>query len=208
MFKDRNFDIHRFIHAVGHHRGGPGGGRGFGRGGRGGFMGDDGMPGARKLGSGDLQLLLLALLAERPAHGYELIRILEQRSGGFYAPSPGMVYPALTFLDEIGHASVTLDGTRKLYALTETGRAELATHRARADAMLDMLSRIGTRMDGVRDAYAGLDDRDPDAADAMHDARHALKAALVRARGAGPDEARRIAAILTRATDEILKGRP
>ena len=66
-------------------------------------MGGDGMPGGRKLGSADLQLLLLALLAERPAHGYELIRTLEQRSGGFYAPSPGMVYPALTFLDEIGH---------------------------------------------------------------------------------------------------------
>ncbi len=170
-------------------------------------MGGDGMPGARKLGSADLQLLLLALLAERPAHGYELIRTLEQRSGGFYAPSPGMIYPALTFLDEIGHASVSLDGTRKLYTLTEAGRAELAANRARADAMLDMLSRIGTRMDGVRDAYAGLGDRDPDAADALHGARHALKAALMRTRDAGPDEARRIAAILARATDEILKGR-
>ncbi len=207
MFNDTYLPLHRLIHAIGHHARGPGGGRGFGRG-RGGFMGGDGMPGARKLSSADLQLLLLALLAERPAHGYELIRTLEQRSGGFYAPSPGMIYPALTFLDEIGHASVSLDGTRKLYTLTEAGRAELAANRAHADAMLDMLSRIGTRMDGVRDAYAGLGDRDPAAADALHGARHALKAALMRTRDAGPDEARRIAAILARATDEILKGRP
>ena len=141
-------------------------------------MGGDGMPGARKFGSADLQLLLLALLAERPAHGYELIRSLEERSGGFYAPSPGMIYPALTFLEEIGHAAMSLEGTRKLYTLTEAGRTELAANRVRADAMLDMLSRIGTRMDGVRDAFAGLSDRDPDAADALHDARHALKAVL------------------------------
>jgi DNA-binding PadR family transcriptional regulator len=169
-------------------------------------MGGDGMPGGRKLGSADLQLVLLALLAERPAHGYELIRLLEERSAGFYAPSPGMIYPALTYLDEIGHASVTPEGHRKLYTLTDAGRAELESSRARADAMLDMLSRIGSRMENVREAYAGLSDLDPQAADTLHRARHALKSALLRARGAGPDEARRIAAVLDRATAEILKG--
>ncbi|MCO8648820.1 PadR family transcriptional regulator, partial [Burkholderia multivorans] len=86
-------------HTIGRHRrghdpfgGGPFGGPG-GRGGRGGFgdFGDDGMPRGRQFTSDDLQLLLLALLAEQPSHGYELIKALDTRSSGFYSPSPGMV---------------------------------------------------------------------------------------------------------------------
>src|SRR5262249_45140783 len=113
----------------------------FGRHGRGfgafsGFMGGGGFgpggrafwSGGRKLASGDLQLVLLALLAERPSHGYELIKALEERSGGFYTPSPGMVYPALTWLEEVGYASVTAEGAKKLYSITETGRAYLKDH--------------------------------------------------------------------------------
>src|ERR1700723_824874 len=82
-------------------RGGGPGGRGFGMG--------------RKLPSADLQLLILQLLAEKPRHGYEIIKALEERSKGFYVPSPGMVYPALTYLEEIGHATVEADGARKLH---------------------------------------------------------------------------------------------
>ncbi|MCQ8278093.1 PadR family transcriptional regulator [Acetobacteraceae bacterium KSS8] len=208
-----NFPFAHPFHAgrgPGHGRhGGPGGGPGGGRhGGRGFWGGGDGMPGGRRFTSADLQLLLLALLEERPAHGYELIRSLEERSGGFYAPSPGMVYPALTFLDEIGHAAVSQDGNRKLYTLTEEGRAHLNGKRADATAMLDMLLRIAARMEGVREAYAGLGDIDPDASDALFRARHGLKAALARARGASPDELRRIAGILERAAAEIAAGRP
>ncbi len=69
----------------------------------------------RKLASVDLQLLILGLLAEKPRHGYEIIKALDERSKGFYIPSPGMVYPALTYLEEIGHATVEADGSRKLY---------------------------------------------------------------------------------------------
>ena len=69
----------------------------------------------RKLSSNDLQLLLLALLAEKPAHGYELIRALEERSGGAYAPSPGMIYPALTYLEELGHAEADGLATNATY---------------------------------------------------------------------------------------------
>src|SRR5580692_8943972 len=124
-------------HHAGRHRGHPGGffgfgpqfGEGFGPGGggRGGFG-----PG-RKLGSADLQLLLLALLAEKPSHGYELIKAVEERSHGYYTPSPGMVYPALTFLEEIGHASVEQEGTRKLYRATDAGLKHLADNRATVD---------------------------------------------------------------------------
>jgi DNA-binding PadR family transcriptional regulator len=164
------------------------------------------MPGGRKLASAELQLVLLALLAERPAHGYELMRMLEERSGGFYAPSPGMIYPALTYLEEIGHADFTQDGNRKLYALTEAGRQHLAENQAGADAILVMLSRIGSRMEQVREAFSGLNDVDPQAADELHQARHELKHALMRKRGCSPDEARRIARILKQAAGEIETG--
>lgn len=210
MFKD-TFDPHHLRHllwAIGHHRGRHGGGRGFGGGGGrgGGFMGGDGVPGGRKLGSAELQLVLLALLAERPAHGYELIRLLEARSGGFYAPSPGMIYPALTYLEEIGHAEVAQEGNRKLYSLTEAGRAHLDANREQADRILDALARIGGRMEQVREAFAGVGDADPQASDTLHQARHAIRHALMRARGCSGAEAVRIAGILDRATAEILKG--
>ena len=126
------------LQAIGRHRGRGGLGHGHGAFGRG-FMGGDGVPGGRKLGAAELQLVLLALLAERPAHGYELIRMLEERSGGFYAPSPGMIYPALTYLEEIGHAAVTPEGNRKLYALTEAGRAHLDANREQAELILNFM---------------------------------------------------------------------
>jgi DNA-binding PadR family transcriptional regulator len=162
-------------------------------------------PGARRLGAADLQLVILALLAERPAHGYELIKTLEERSGGFYSPSPGMIYPALTYLDEIGHAQVEQEGTRKLYSITPAGQSHLAANQTAAEAILDALSRIGGRMDQVREAFAGLDDLDGEASDELLRARHALKHALYRKRGCDPAEARRIAQILDRATTEILR---
>ncbi len=202
--------LHNVLDAIGHHhrsggRHGRGGfGHGFKGGFKGGFMGGDGLPGGRKLSATDLQLLLLALLAERPAHGYELIRTLEERSSGFYAPSPGMIYPALTYLEEIGHASVTQEGNRKLYTLTDAGRAHLNANSEEAAQIMEALTRIGGRMAQVREAFAGLDAADPAAADELSNARHALKHALMRKRDCSPDEARRIARILDQATAEIL----
>src|SRR5271156_1031737 len=122
---------HRLHHFFGRHHGG----RGFGHFGRG-FM-DGGEPGGRafgmgrKLASTDLQLLILGLLAEKPRHGYEIIKALDERSKGFYIPSPGMVYPALTYLEELGHATIETEGSRKLYHITELGREHLEEHRAR-----------------------------------------------------------------------------
>lgn len=201
---------YHLLHAIGRRGGRHGFGHGFAGGGGGfgrGFMGGDGFPSGRKLGSAELQLVLLALLAEKPAHGYELIRMLEERSGGFYTPSPGMIYPALTYLDEIGHAAASQDGNRKLYAITEAGRAYLAGNQAQAESILTALARIGGRMAEVREAFAGFTDADPQAADDLNHARVALKQSLMRKRGCAPDEARRIAAILARATAEIM-GKP
>lgn len=157
----------------------------------------------RKLRAAELQLVLLALLEVEPAHGYELIRQLEQRSGGFYSPSPGMVYPALTYLDDVGEAQVSSEGQRKLYTLTEAGRQRLARHREEVQAILDVLERIGSRMGEVREAFAGDEGRAAGDAEDLHAIRHALRQALVRKRGCPPEEARRIAGILRRAIEEI-----
>ncbi|NIE78815.1 PadR family transcriptional regulator [Asaia sp. As-1742] len=205
------FFRHHLRHALNRHDGfGHGSDHRFGGGMGGGFGGRFGrrrggdIPGGRKLSAEELQLVILALLAESPAHGYEIIRRLEARTNGFYKPSPGMVYPAMTYLEEIGQAEVTQEGTRKLYTLTDQGQAHLTENRAEADRILEILTRIGSRMSEVREAFAGLHDVDPEAADGLHKARHHLKAALYKHRGCSPVEARRIAAILMRAAAEIM----
>lgn len=167
-------------------------------------MGGGGLPGARRLSSADLQLVVLAFLENQQAHGYELIRAIEEQSNGFYIPSPGVIYPALTYLEEIGQAAVEQDGNRKMYRITDEGRQYLEANRARAEATVEALSRIGSRMEQVREAFAGLDSVDPAAADDLHRAGHALKHALMRARNCTPGEARRITVILERTVSEIL----
>ena len=203
MHRNREDDGFRFgFFAVGRH----GGRQRFGRGGHG-FFGRGGggdFPGSRRLSSQDLQLVILVLLGEQPAHGYELIKTIEERSDGFYSPSPGVIYPALTFLEEIGHASVTQDAARKLYSITEQGNAHLVENRATADAILEALSRIGRRMDEVREAFAGVSDLDGETSDELHRARRALKGALRQKHGCDTAEARRIAKILDRAAADIL----
>ena len=136
--------------------GGGGHGRGgfFGRRGRG---DSDGFRMGRRLGSGDLQLLILLLLQENPRHGYELIKELEQRTSGYYSPSPGVIYPALTYLDEIGFASVEADGNKKQYRISETGAAFLAENRSSADAMLGELVEIGRRFARARQTMSEED---------------------------------------------------
>ncbi len=89
---------------------------------------------------GDLQLIILSLLAEKPSYGYELIKAIEDRMGGGYAPSPGVIYPTLTLLEERGFAQVEpSEGTRKTYSITEAGHAEL---RAQADRLADLMDRF------------------------------------------------------------------
>lgn len=86
---------------------------------------------------GDLRLLLLAMIAEEPSHGYELIKAIEERFGGGYSPSPGVIYPTLSWLDDMGYAVVDAEeGSRKRYRITEEGETFLAANRAEADALL------------------------------------------------------------------------
>jgi DNA-binding PadR family transcriptional regulator len=189
-------------------------GRGFGR--FGGWFGESGELGGRgfgmgrKLASADLQLLILGLLADKPRHGYEIIKALEERSKGFYAPSPGMVYPALTYLEEIGHATVETDGTRKLYHITEPGREYLEKHRAAADALFAQFSRVGERMEHLRRAMHFSEAEEAGSEEGrgsrtLMRARRALKSALADKWNSSAEEQERIAEILRRAAEEIGK---
>ena len=163
----------------------------------------------RKISAGDLQLIILALLAEEPRHGYELIKILEERSGGFYSPSPGVIYPALTYLDEIGYATCEADGTKKLYRITEAGRTHLEENRDTVDTMLAELARIGSKMENIRAAFSGEAEAEDGETPGhrryrtLREARHELRAAMREKRPASPAEAERIAEILRRAAAEI-----
>lgn len=173
-------------------------------------MGGDGggLTRGRKFGADELQLMLLALLKERPGHGYEFIKELEARSNGFYSPSPGMVYPALTYLEELGYATVEVHGNRKLYHLAEPGRLYLEVNRDRADLLFAGLKHAARKIAWMRQAWNN--ETDPGAIGASGwlpefvEARRAMKTALLRRTDATPDEQRRIAAILKQATSEIL----
>jgi DNA-binding PadR family transcriptional regulator len=202
---------HRLHHFFGRHHGG----RAFGHFGKGFMEGGDlggrafGM--GRKLASADLQLLILGLLAEKPCYGYEIIKALEERSKGFYIPSPGMVYPALTYLEEIGYATVEADGTRKLHRITPSGQEHLDGNRSRAEELFTQFVRVGERMGRVRRAmHAQETEQDISVGQErrgskdLRRARKELKLALLDKWDSSPEEQQRIAEILTRATAEVL----
>ncbi|HVV97026.1 MAG TPA: PadR family transcriptional regulator [Rhodanobacteraceae bacterium] len=147
----------------------------------------------RMFGHGDLRLILLALIAEQPRHGYQLIRTIEEMFGGSYAPSPGAVYPTLTMLEEMGYARVEAsEGSRKLYVVTDEGRAYLDENRDTVDALMsrmEVTARAASR-------YA--------APIAIHEAMRTLKRALVmRAPQWSEAEAKRARAIIEKAAAEI-----
>ena len=100
-------------------------------------------------------LIVLALLEEGPRHGYEIIKALEEKSSGVYSPSPGVVYPTLTYLEEVGYATATSEGTKKVYSITDTGRAHLAENREVADMVLDGIEKFGRKMSQARDWWEG-----------------------------------------------------
>lgn len=121
-----------------HGRGRHGRTEGEGQGRRGGGRGRD-----RLFESGDLKIVILALIAEAPRHGYDLIREIEARSGGAYAPSPGVVYPTLTFLEEAGliEAAET-EGAKRSYRLTEAGRDHLAQRDGEVARLMERMQSV------------------------------------------------------------------
>ena len=114
--------------------------------GRHGFRG--GRPG-RMFDQGDLRWIVLQLIAEQPRHGYEIIKEIGERMGGGYSPSPGVIYPTLTLLEELGHVAVaSAEGGRKLYRVTDEGRSQLEGRRAAVDELLEKMRRVRERSAG------------------------------------------------------------
>ena len=137
-----------------------GGGSGGRHGGRFGEGGEDLMRARRMLAQGDLQLLALALITEAPRHGYEIIKLLEEKTSDWYSPSPGIVYPTLTYLEEAGYVTASTEGSKKLYTITDEGRAYLETNRDLVDVVFDRLSALGERVNRWRrTARAEREDR-------------------------------------------------
>jgi DNA-binding PadR family transcriptional regulator len=114
---------------------------------RGGFRGRHGPGGrlARLLEHGDLRMLILHLINEKPRHGYEIIKAIEDLAGGAYAPSPGVVYPTLTMLEELGQITATEEGSRKSYAITSAGAETLAADQEAVNAILARIASAGPR---------------------------------------------------------------
>src|SRR6516162_7031827 len=108
----------------------------------------------RMFDAGELRLVILALVAEKPRHGYEIIKELGERVGGDYSPSPGVVYPTLTMLEEMGYASASQDPQgRKLYALTPEGEKILADSKDQVDAIF---ARFGDSDEGRFAAFLSV----------------------------------------------------
>ncbi|PZW37872.1 PadR family transcriptional regulator [Humitalea rosea] len=98
----------------------------------------------RMFDAGELRLVLLLLLEAQPRHGYDFIREIEERTGGAYAPSPGVVYPTLTMLEDLSQIEETQsEGPKRLYALTAAGRAQLEERRVEAEAAMARLVALG-----------------------------------------------------------------
>src|SRR5581483_6894198 len=118
-----------------HRRHGRFGGFGFGgrHGGGRGEMNPDDLRAGRMLAQGDLRLIALSFIAEAPRHGYEIIKLLEEKTSDWYSPSPGIVCPTLTYLEEAGYVTGATEGSKKLYTTTEEGRAYLKANRDLVD---------------------------------------------------------------------------
>jgi DNA-binding PadR family transcriptional regulator len=124
---------------------GRGWGRGWGDGAEWGGRGGGGRGRRRVLDSGELRLVLLKLIADQSRHGYDLIRAVEEMTHGEYAPSPGIVYPSLTMLQDMGLIDeVKTEGSRKAFEITAEGKDHLAEKEEEVDALLERLKELGS----------------------------------------------------------------
>ena len=92
---------------------------------------------------GDLRLVILHLIAEKPRHGYDIIKAIEDAVAGAYSPSPGVIYPTLTLLEELGYVTAEADGAKKLYSITPEGKAFLKANKPTLDVLLQRMSEAG-----------------------------------------------------------------
>jgi DNA-binding PadR family transcriptional regulator len=150
--------------------------------------------GERFFGRGDLKIVILELLKDQPRHGYDIIRALEDRARGFYRPSPGSVYPTLQLLEDLGYVTASQSEGKKVYSITDAGRAYLTEQESTAD---DIRSRIASGWDAASR---------PEVGELMRELQ-ALARALFRqaSRGAfgDPERLKRLRAIVERARSEV-----
>ncbi len=155
-------------------------------------------PRGRMFAQGDLRLLLLALIADKPSHGYDLIRTIEARFGGNYAPSPGTIYPTLTLLEEQELiAAQSEQGGKKSYAATAAGRQFLEENAAQVEALM---GRVDVMARG-----AGHAPMPESVMHAIHTLRHAV---MGRFGGWTEPEEKRVREILEKAARDIASGPP
>lgn len=147
----------------------------------------------RVVRKGELKFVLLRLLADEPMHGYELMRRLEEESGGLYTPSPGSVYPTLQLLEDQGYVSSTQEDGKRVYRLTSTGRDFLREHRSRTRDIFGRFVNMGER-------FAGSAMRD-----VTRSFIHLAQVSFERATGGqgDPETLARVKSILDRAAREI-----
>ena len=164
MFRDRAFRHERFF-------------RGFGW--------------ESPFGKGDLKYVILDLLKEKPSYGYEIIRALEERSHGFYTPSPGVVYPTLQMLEEMGYASAKDRDGKKIYTITKEGDKFLSERKDFADEVKSHMKRHWNpeNMSVIMEM--------------MGDFRELGRLVRQRARSIEPDKMKRIREVISRASEEI-----
>lgn len=177
---------------------GPGGGH---RGRHGG--GGDFMRARRMLAQGDLRLIALALIAEQPRHGYEIIKVLEDKTAGWYSPSPGIVYPTLTFLEETGYVTAQAEGAKKLYSITPEGRAHLEENRDFVDAVLERFANIGEKLARMRRREERDDERANSGPPLVRAAFDNLREAALRRLDDEPEAEPKVVELLARAAAEM-----
>jgi DNA-binding PadR family transcriptional regulator len=170
-----------------------GGGPDHGR--HGGRMRDGMRHGGRRrvFDHGDLRLVVLQLIAEQPRHGYEIIKAIEELVGGAYSPSPGVVYPTLTMLEELGHVTVAEQDGKKLHTVTTVGQDYLAGNRQAVQALQARMAQV---------AAARAEDPPPSVIRATENLRLALRLKL-REGGMTAEQARAIAAALDAAANAV-----
>ncbi|MDN4496120.1 PadR family transcriptional regulator [Pseudomonas mosselii] len=122
--------------------------------------------GPRVFAPGDLKLLILSMLAEQPGHGYDLIRQIETLFDGSYSPSPGVIYPTLSYLEEAELVTGAIQGSKRLYAITDAGRSALQEKAVALDG-------VRMRIEVSKRALRGHD-RPPEIHEAVGNLRHAL----------------------------------
>jgi DNA-binding PadR family transcriptional regulator len=161
------------------------------------------------LNSGELQLVTLHLLSQHPSHGYEIIKLVGELTSGVYAPSPGMVYPALNRIETLSYALSEMVGGKKLFRITKNGIDFLNANRERLNEVLSRIDFLGRKMafmqthlaqDQMTDERWGATSKENAE---FHDLRHDFKAALFEKLNASPEEKARIMKIIRDAIAKI-----